>query len=111
MNGLIPCLGTVGIVVIVFGFLALVRYLSYRETLARAEKGLPRPGQKTSRRFLRWGILITGLSSALSAGLYSIGFSAGNDYPLHLGPWMLGGFVPLFLGLSLILLHLLTQRD
>ena len=43
-------------------------------------------------------------------GLYPIGFSAGDNYPLHLGPWMLGGFVPLFLGLGLILLHFLTQR-
>jgi len=32
-------------------------------------------------------------------------------YPLHLGPWMLGGFVPLFLGLGLILSHFLTQKD
>ncbi|MBK8616389.1 MAG: hypothetical protein IPN96_04585 [Anaerolineales bacterium] len=33
---------------------------------------------------------------------YPIGFDSGNNYPLHLGPWMLGGFVPLFLGLGLI---------
>jgi len=37
--------------------------------------------------------------------LSSRGFSAGNDYPLYLGPWVPGGFVPLFLGLGLILLH------
>jgi hypothetical protein len=40
-----------------------------------------------------------------------LGFDSGNNYPLHLGPWMLGGFVPLFLGLGLILLHYLTEKE
>jgi hypothetical protein len=64
-----------------------------------------------SSRFLRCGILVTGLGLALSLGLYLLGFSAADAYPLHLGPWMLGGFIPLFLGLGLILLHFLTQKN
>jgi len=111
MNGLIPCLGLIGALAILFGFLAFLRYLNYKETIAFAEKGLPRPEQKASSGLLRWGILITALGIGLSLGLYPIGFSAGDNYPLHLGPWMLGGFVPLFLGLGLILLHFLTQKD
>lgn len=111
MNGLIPCLGLIGALAIIFGFLAFLRYMNYKETIAFAEKGLTRPEQKTRSGFLRWGILIIGLGLALSLGLYPIGFSAGEDYPLHLGPWMLGGFVPLFLGLGLVLLHFLTQKD
>ncbi len=111
MNGLIPCLGLIGALAIIFGFLAFLRYMNYKETIAFAEKGLTRPEQKTRSGFLRWGILITGLGLALSLGLYPIGFSAGEDYPLHLGPWMLGGFVPLFLGLGLVLLYFLAQKD
>ncbi len=111
MNGLIPCLGFIAALAILFGFLAFIRYMNYKETIALAEKGLSQPEQKAQSVFLRWGILITGLGLALSLGLYPIGFSAGGDYPLHLGPWMLGGFVPLFLGLGLILLHFLTQKD
>jgi hypothetical protein len=111
MNGLIPCLGLIGALAIIFGFLAFLRYMNYKETIALAEKGLPRPEQKTSSGLLRWGILITALGLALSLALYPIGFSAGDNYPLHLGPWMLGGFVPLFLGLGLVLLHFLTQKD
>ena len=68
-----------------------------------------KPEQKTGKGLLRWGVVVTGLGIALSLGLYTIGFSAGDNYPLHLGPWMLGGFVPLFLGLSLILIHILTK--
>lgn len=54
MNGLIPCLGLVGALVIIFGFLAFIRYLNYKETIALAEKGLTRPEQKTRSGFLRW---------------------------------------------------------
>jgi hypothetical protein len=106
----VPCISIVSVLLVIFGFLAFLRYLNYRETIALAEKGLTRPEAKNSKGFLRWGILITGLGLALSLGLYPIGFSEGNSYPLHLGPWMLGGFVPLFLGLALILSHFLTQK-
>src|SRR6266498_2129003 len=111
MSDLIPCLGITGSLTIIFGFFAFLRYMNYRETITLAEKGLTRPEQKTSKGTLRWGIVIAALGVALSVGLYPIGFSAGEIYPLHLGPWMLGGFVPLFLGLGLILLHFITQRD
>ena len=111
MSDLIPCFAITGSLAIIFGFLAFLRYMNYKETITLAEKGLPRPEPRSRGGLLRWGILITGLGLALSVGLYPIGFSSGYDYPLHLGPWMLGGFVPLFLGLSLILLHFLTQKE
>ncbi|HJR79210.1 MAG TPA: hypothetical protein VJ821_03990 [Anaerolineales bacterium] len=111
MDGLFPCLGLLGALAILFGFFAFVRYLTYKETVSLAEKGLTRPEGKSGRGFLRWGILITALGLALSLGLYPIGFSAGENYPLRLGPWMLGGLVPFFLGLSLILIHIFTQKD
>jgi hypothetical protein len=60
---------------------------------------------------LRWGIIITAIGFALTIGLYTIGFNSANNYPLHLGPWMLGGFVPLSLGIGLILIHVLTEKD
>ena len=108
---LVPCISIVSVLLVIFGFIAFLRYMNYRETIALAEKGLTRPEPKTRSGLLRWGIVITALGLALSIGLYPLGFSAGYDYPLHLGPWMLGGFVPLFLGLGLILLHFLTQKD
>ncbi|MBL8103376.1 MAG: hypothetical protein JNM02_12650 [Anaerolineales bacterium] len=111
MNDLIPCLGVVGILAIIFGFLAFMRYMNYKETIALAEKGLSRPEKKSGKGLLRWGIVITAIGFALSLGLYPLGFDSGNNYPLHLGPWMLGGFVPLFLGLGLILLHYLTEKE
>jgi hypothetical protein len=111
MADLVPCISIVSILVVIFGFLAFMRYMNYRETLALAEKGLTRPEAKNGKSFLRWGILVTALGLALSLGLYFVGFDSSENYPLHLGPWMLGGFVPLFLGLGLILSHFLTQKE
>jgi hypothetical protein len=111
MGDLVPCLGIVGTLTVVFGFIALMRYINYKETLALAEKGLSRLEKKPGKGFLRWGIIVTVIGIALTLGLYPLGYASGDSYPLHLGPWMLGGFVPLFLGLGLILLHVLTSRE
>jgi hypothetical protein len=111
MNDIIPCLGVFGVLLIIFGFLAFMRYMSYKETLALAEKGLTKPETKSGKGLLRWGIVVTAIGFALTLGLYTLGFDSPNNYPLHLGPWMLGGFVPLFLGIGLILLHYLTERE
>ena len=111
MNALILCLGAAGILTIILGFIALLRYLSYRETIARAERGLTPPEKKNSKPLLRWGILLTVLGLAFTLGLYLLGFSGAQEYPLRLGPWMLGGLIPLFLGLALLLLHFLTEKE
>ena len=111
MNELLPCLGFISALAIIFGFLAFLRYLNYKETIALAEKGLTRPEKKPGKGLLRWGIVVTTLGVVLTIGLYFVGFNTPNDYPLHLGPWMLGGFVPLALGISLILLHYVTERE
>ncbi len=109
-SDLVPCLSIVSILLVIFGFFAFLRYMNYRETLALAEKGLTKPESKSSKGLLRWGILVTALGFALTLGLYFIGFGSADVYPLHLGPWMLGGFVPLFLGIGLILIHVLTEK-
>ena len=111
MSDLVPCISIVSTLIVIFGFLAFMRYINYRETLALAEKGLARPESKPNKGLLRWGILVTALGIALTIGLYLVGFGAAESYPLHLGPWMLGGFVPLFLGLGLVIMHYLTEKE
>ena len=108
---LVPCISIVSVLLVIFGFLGFLRYMNYRETIALAERGLTRPETTTGKGFLRWGIIITALGIALSLGFYFVGFDSSENYPLRLGPWMLGGFVPLFLGLSLVLLHYLTEKQ
>lgn len=111
MNDLVPCISIVSVLLVIFGFLAFMRYMNYRETLLLAEKGLTKPESKPNKGLLRWGILVTSLGFAFTIGLYLVGFDSSDNYPLHLGPWMLGGFVPLFLGLGLILTHYLTEKE
>lgn len=108
---LVPCLSIVSVLLVIFGFLAFLRYVNYKETIALAEKGLTKPEIKSGKGVLRWGIVLTSLGLALSLGFYLFGFDSADNYPLHLGPWMLGGLVPLFLGLGLILIHYLTDKE
>ena len=100
---------------LLFGFLVLMRFISYRETLALADRGLVRPDRMrngSGKDTLRWGIVIAALGLALCIGLYPLGFLGGSPrWLLGLGPWMLAGLLPLFFGLGLILIYLLTKDD
>ncbi len=111
MSDFIPCLGILGSLTVIFGFLAFLRYMNYRETIALAEKGLTHPRQNPKIHSCAGGLSLHRLALALTIGLYFAGFATSNNYPLHLGPWMLGGLVPLFLGLGLVLLHYLTEKE
>jgi hypothetical protein len=113
-SGLFPCLGFTGIFVFLFSLLAFMRYMNYRETLALAEKGLVRPDRArgNGKDTLRWGIAIAAIGMALCVGLFPIGFiGGGSRFPLGFGPWMLAGLLPMFFGLGLILIYVLTRED
>lgn len=111
---LFPCLAFLGFFGLLFGFIVLMRFLSYRETLALAEKGLVRPDRArgNGKDTLRWGIAIAAIGMALCVGLYPLGFlGGGSRFPLGFGPWMLAGLLPMFFGLGLILIYVLTHED
>ncbi len=61
-----------------------------------------------------WGLGVAGFGLGLSLTLWPIGYITGVQRafvaPLHLGPWMAAGFIPLFLGLALILADLPFRR-
>ena len=79
MDAFVTCFGTIVVLAIIFGFIAFLRYMNYKETLALAEKGLTRPDAKNSKGLLRWGVVVTALGAALTLGLYPIGFLAGGS--------------------------------
>jgi hypothetical protein len=101
--------------IVLFAFLAVWRWLQYRETLALAEKGLLKTeGGRlekgaNGKGALRWGVVIASLGLALTVGLWPLGIN--SVYPLGLGPWMIGAFIPLFFGLGLILIYVLTKDE
>ena len=98
----------------IFGYLALRRYLEYKETVALAAQGLvkPRP-PNDGKDTLRWGIASAAIGLALVLGLWPLGAAIGGlgRFPLGLGPWMLLGLLPLFFGLGLVLIYLITRPD
>lgn len=124
---------------VILGFILLSRYLKYRETLTMIQHGItppppmmppmkmpppmpppvvvPQGNSGTGRGTLIWGLVLAGIGMALTLALWPIGFIAnsasGNsvNFPLGLGPWMLAGFVPLFVGLALILGYVITRPE
>jgi len=111
-NYILLCTGTAGGVIAVLALIAFFRYLSYRETLALAEKGLARPEKPhNGKGTLRWGILLSAIGLALCLGLWPLGANVGSRYPLGFGPWMLFGLLPLFFGLALVLIYVLTKES
>jgi hypothetical protein len=104
---------SLGFFALLFGFIVLMRFLNYRETMALAEKGLVRADTRRGnggKDTLRWGIVITAVGLALCIGLYPIGFVAGSRFLLGFGPWMLAGLLPTFFGLGLVLIYVLTRE-
>jgi len=62
---------------------------------------------------LTWGLGLAGFGFGTSLGLWPIGFLASVerdfDTAVHICPWMLGGFIPLFIGLALTLADLMLR--
>ncbi len=98
-----------------FGFFTLWRFLRYRETVALAKEGLLPPRQRRgSGDLLRWGVVVAIMGFGLTLGLWPLGAiidpQVVDKVPLGLGPWMLIGILPMFLGLALIVLHFINQH-
>jgi hypothetical protein len=112
MDNIIPCFVGMTFFLGLFGLIAFFRFLSYREMLVLAEKGLVRaPRSGNGKDTLRWGIVITMVGLALCIGLYPLGFMAkGSTFPLGFGPWLLVGLVPTFFGLALLLVYWLARE-
>jgi hypothetical protein len=62
-------------------------------------------------RLRGWGLGLAALGLALLIGLYPFGFVTQEPWPLHFGPWMVVGLVPLFVGLALLITDYVSQRN
>jgi hypothetical protein len=94
-----PCF----LVTVLLLFMATIRYISYRERTALAQHGVflneesvwDRLGQRSPQGVLWAGVITAMCGLALLLGLSTIG----------LGPWLLGGLVPLFIGLGMVFVY------
>jgi MFS family permease len=105
------CAGGFGFFVILFAFIIFLRYMNYKETLSLAEKGLVRPQAeaKNGKSNLKTGIILASIGAALMVGMAPIGVY-NSQYPGGFGPWMLLGLLPLFIGLGLVLIYVVTRE-
>lgn len=106
--------GVIISLLVFFGFIVLMRYISFKENLTLAERGLTRPTPPKQKRkgLLIWGIMVAAVGLALCLGLYPLGLSGtGTHYPFGLGPWMIAGFLPLFVGIGLVLVYILIGNE
>jgi hypothetical protein len=107
---------------IIFAYLAYQRWLTHKELLIYAEKGLLPPaknpqlseqtGKLTNSNDIKnrnHGIFTAAIGLALCIGLYPLGWRSG--FFLGVGPWMLFGLIPLFVGLTRILIWVLGKND
>ncbi|NLJ75500.1 MAG: hypothetical protein GX331_11000 [Firmicutes bacterium] len=81
-----------------------LRWFTYREKMAMIERGIPPhadaagEAEKNKKR-LAYGVTTALIGVALTLGFLTIG----------IGPWLLVGLIPLFVGLSIILSYLILQ--
>ncbi len=98
---------TIGFVLALpFATIIISKYLKYKETVALAKEGLlredriERRGNKTGKMY-KQGVSLIAIGSALTLGLLSIGF----------GPWIIGGLIPLFLGVGFLYLNSIESES
>ena len=105
-NAFLVLLGWLMALAIFFGFIILLRYLHHKERKEDPQRLI------RSRRMLRAGLIIAMVGLSLTVGLYPVGFflPASLATPLHLGPWLLPGLIPLGVGIALIVSYYLEQN-
>ena len=110
----------------------LIRAMAHRERMAMIQQGIAPAGQSNFRVpnnmsaprppvpppvddendvqcTLRKGISVFFIGMALTVGLSFIGYRDGTFGPsIHPGPWLLGGLIPMFVGLAQITTALLS---
>jgi hypothetical protein len=99
------------------GFIVLLRYIEHRERMALISRGIDPNRLRRQRRgvgVLRAGLITAMVGLALTIGLYPLGFmvpfsTAGT--PLHFGPWLLPGLIPLGVGSALVIGYYLGQDN
>src|SRR5579864_8902614 len=100
---------------IFFGFIVLLRYIEHRERMALIARGIDPNRIRRQRKgigVLRAGLITGMVGLALTIGLYPLGFMLPGSLtlaPLHFGPWLLPGLIPLGVGGALVISYYLGQ--
>ncbi len=118
MSTVVPCIAAFTFFALVFGFIMIWRWFRHREIMAQIQHGLVIGDQqaeianaRVSQKLLGRGLALAAVGLALLIGLYPFGFVVSEPWPLHFGPWMLLGLIPLFTGLALLVTYYVSGRN
>lgn len=118
MATVVPCIATFTFFALVFGFIMIWRWFRHRELMAQIQHGYVPSDQRAetanargSHKLLGRGLALTALGLALLIGLYPFGFVTQEPWPLHFGPWMLLGLIPLFIGLAFLVTYYAGRQN
>lgn len=101
---------TVLLFLCIFGFLAFMRFIQYRETIELARQGIHGKEQEQRnyrRNYRTFGLVTIAIGVALTLALLPVVISAG----LASGPILLVGLIPLTIGVALLYLERLERDD
>ena len=113
----VALIGWLIVLAIFCGFIVFLRYIEHRERMALIARGIDPNTLRRRRRgvgVLRAGLIIALVGLALTIGLYPLGFmlpSSITQAPLHFGPWLLPGLIPLGVGGALVISYYLGQDN
>jgi uncharacterized protein DUF6249 len=113
----VALIGWLIVLAIFCGFIVLLRYIEHRERMALIARGIDPYRLRPQRRgvgVLRAGLITAMVGLALTIGLYPLGFmlpSSLTETPLHFGPWLLPGLIPLGVGSALVIGYYLGQDN
>src|SRR5438876_3081895 len=113
----VALIGWLIVLAIFCGFIVLLRYIEHRERMALIARGIDPYRLRPQRRgvgVLRAGLITAMVGLALTIGLYPLGFmlpSSFTETPLHFGPWLLPGLIPLGVGSALVIGYYLGQDN
>jgi len=96
------------LLVTILVFVTVNRYIAYKERIALAQLGFtpemyrPELVRRPVKRGVLWGGVITAMSGlGLLLGLSTLG----------MGVWILGGLIPLFVGIGMVLIYLFLNNQ
>jgi len=94
------------LIIAALSFTAVMRYIAYKERVALVERGVDaaialrhQQGRQGNRGILWAGTITATAGLGVLAGLWTLG----------VGVWLIVGFVPLFIGLGMLMIYYVTM--
>ncbi len=107
MRSLFELIFPAALIIAALAFILILRFFTHRERMAAIARGILPPGIAGGSNLVSIWLFRAGLLAVMGG----LGVLLGFWFSLGRGAWLLGGFVPIGLGLGLILCHWLVEGE